>query len=146
MEVLTSRFGTLAVQSEDEILFEKGLIGFEDCRRWVLLTDSENSSLGWLQSLQQGHIALGIVSPRKFVADYRLRVNRADLQTLELATIRDAEVVVIASRHQWGITLNLRAPLVINVERRLGCQVISNDELPVQYSLPVQQVEMRKIA
>jgi flagellar assembly factor FliW len=142
MDVFTTRFGLLSVQPQDEIVFEHGLIGLEDCRRWVVLTDSANTALGWLQNLDQGHIAVGVVSPRRFVPDYQLRVDRADLRTLGLATIRDAEVVVIASRQTNGITLNLRAPLVINVEKRLGCQVIAKDEHPVQYPLDLQNVKL----
>jgi flagellar assembly factor FliW len=154
MDIFTTRFGVLSVQSQDEILFEHGLIGLEDCRRWVVLTDSANPALGWLQNLEQGHIALGVVSPRRFVADYRLRVDRSDLRSLGLNTVRDAEVVVIASRQPEvsaqcstsGITLNLRAPLVINVEKRLGCQVIAKDEHPVQYPLDLQNVKLRRTA
>jgi flagellar assembly factor FliW len=146
MDIFTTRFGLLSVQSQDEIVFEHGLIGLEDCRRWVVLTDSANPSLGWLQNLEQGHIAIGVVSPRRFVPEYQLRVDRADLRTLGLTTIRDAEVVVIASRQEKGITLNLRAPLVINVEKRLGCQVIAKDEHPVQYPLDLQNVKLRRTA
>jgi flagellar assembly factor FliW len=146
MDVFTTRFGVLSVQPQDEIVFEHGLIGLEDCRRWVVLTDSANSALGWLQNLDQGHIAVGVVSPRRFVRDYQLRVDSADLRTLGLATIRDAEVVVIASRQPSGITLNLRAPLVINVEKRLGCQVIAKDEHPVQYPLDLQNMKLRRTA
>lgn len=146
MDVFTTRFGLLSVQSHDEITFEHGLIGLEDCKRWVVLTDSANPALGWLQNLEQGHIAVGVVSPRRFVPEYQLRVDRSDLRTLGLATIRDAEVVVIASRQEIGITLNLRAPLVINVEKRLGCQVIAKDEHPVQYPLDLQNVKLRRTA
>lgn len=146
MDVFTTRFGLLSVQSHDEIVFEHGLIGLEDCRRWVVLTDSANLALGWLQNLEQGHIAVGIVSPRRFVPGYQLRVDRSDLRALNLATIRDAEVVVIASRQTSGITLNLRAPLVINVEKRLGCQVIAKEEHPVQYPLDLQNVKLRRTA
>jgi flagellar assembly factor FliW len=147
MDIITTRFGLLSVQPQDEILFEHGLIGLEDCRRWVVLTDSANPALGWLQNLEQGHIALGVVSPRRFVPEYQLRVDRSDLRLLGLVTVRDAEVVVIASRQVTNeLTLNLRAPLVINVEKRLGCQVISKDEHPVQYPLDLQNLKLRRIA
>jgi flagellar assembly factor FliW len=146
MDIFTTRFGLLSVQPQDEIVFEHGLIGLEDCRRWVVLTDSANPALGWLQNLDQSHIAVGVVSPRRFVPEYQLRVDRTDLRTLGLATIRDAEVVVIASRQTNGITLNLRAPLVINVEKRLGCQVIAKDEHPVQYPLDLQNLKLRRTA
>lgn len=146
MDIFTTRFGTLSVQPQDELLFENGLIGLEGCRRWVVLSDSNNAALGWLQSLDQGHIALGVVSPRRFVPDYQLRVDRFDLNSLGLTTVRDAEVVVITSRRDFGLSLNLRAPIVINVEKRLGCQVIAKDEYPVQYPLDVHNANLRRIA
>ena len=146
MDVYTTRFGLISVQPQDEILFENGLIGLEDCRRWAVLVDSDNSALGWLQNLEHGHVALGVVSPRRFVPDYQLRVDRCDLRTLALRSPGDAEVVVIASRQPSGITLNLRAPLVINVDQRLGCQVVAKDEHPVQYPLDLQNLKLRRIA
>ena len=147
MDVITTRFGILAVQPQDELLFEQGLIGLEDCRRWVVLTDSDNPALGWLHSVEHGHVALGVVSPRRFVPDYQLRVDRDDLRTLKLATTRDAEVVVIASRHEVGLTLNLRAPLVINVAARRGCQVVAKDDYPVQFALSRRHdVQWKRIA
>jgi flagellar assembly factor FliW len=55
---------------------------------------------------------------------------------LALANIRDAQVVVVISRNPEGLSLNLRAPLVINVEARRGRQVIAKDPLPVRLILP----------
>ena len=146
MDVHTTRFGTISVPPQDELLFPLGLIGLENCVRWAVLTDSDNPSLGWLQSIEHGHIALGVVSPRRFVPDYQLRIDRDDLRLLELTTVRDAEVVVIASRLEAELTLNLRAPLVINVEQRRGCQVVAKDAYSVRYPLTSQLVPLRRTA
>ena len=146
MEVLSTRFGMLSVQPQDELFFEHGLIGLEDCKRWVVLTDSENHALGWLQSIENAHIAFGVVSPRRFVPDYQLHVDRDDLRVLELDNSRDAEVVVVASRQEAGLTLNLRAPLIINVEKRRGCQVVSKDAHPVKYELVTPSIPLRRTA
>ena len=142
MEITTSRFGALQVSPSDMLLFENGMIGLRTCRRWVVLADGQNSALGWLQSLDDPETALGVVSPRRFVPDYQLRVARRDLAPLQLSSTRDAQVVVIVSRHPEGLSLNLRAPLVINVEGRRGRQVIAKDPLPVRLILP-STTEMR---
>jgi flagellar assembly factor FliW len=136
MDITTSRFGALEVLPSDILTFDNGLIGLRHCRRWVVLADAQNEALGWLQSIDEPEAALGVVSPRRFVADYQLRVSRQDLAPLQLATARDAQVVVIVSRHPEGLALNLRAPLVINVEGRRGRQVIAKDPLPVRLILP----------
>src|SRR5690348_13260844 len=142
MQVSTSRFGALDVTPSDILLFESGLIGLRSCRRWVVLADAENPALGWLQSADEPDTALGVVSPRRFAADYQLRVARQELPSLQLTTTRDAQVVVIVSRLPEGLALNLRAPLVINVESRRGRQVIAKDPLPVRLVLPTSG-EMR---
>lgn len=135
MEVITPRFGRLDVSPRDILHFEQGLIGLRNCRRWVVLADAQNPALGWLQCLDDIDVALGVVSPRRFVPNYQLRIDRHELQSLHLTAARDAQVVVILSRHAEGLALNLRAPLVINVESRRGRQVIAKDALPVRMLL-----------
>jgi flagellar assembly factor FliW len=137
MEITTSRFGTLVVGSTDILTFEQGLIGLRSYRRWVVLADAQNAALGWLQSIDEPDTALGVVSPRRFVPDYQLRIARQDLAPLQVTSARDAQVVVVVSRHAEGLALNLRAPLVINVDARKGRQVIAKDPLPIRLVLPL---------
>jgi flagellar assembly factor FliW len=135
MEVTTSRFGKLQAAPSDILLFEEGLIGLRNCRRWIVLADAQNAALGWLQSIDDADAALGVVSPRRFVPDFQLRIARQEVEPLGLASADGAQIVVIVSRHAEGLSLNLRAPLVINVDTRRGRQVIAKDPLPVQFAL-----------
>jgi len=161
MDVTTTRFGTISVQDDDLILFQRGLIGLEHCRSWMLLADGQNGSLGWLQNVDRGEVAVGIVSPHWIVPDYRLRVAGNELKGLPLEGlsdedlvangVQDIQVVVIVSRQADGLSLNLKAPLVINVRTRQGCQVVSRDDYPVTHPLKVSHTgsistELRKIA
>jgi flagellar assembly factor FliW len=145
MEIHTTRFGTVGVKSDEVIVFPGGMLGLEDCQHWVLLADAEDEALGWLQSTSHGDVALAVVSPRRFVPDYDVRVGRSELSPLALETPDEAHVLVILSKSEVGITLNLKAPLVINLERRLGRQVIHNADEPLQYEL-VTTEPVRKIA
>jgi flagellar assembly factor FliW len=135
MEVTTSRFGRLEAPPSAILLFEQGLIGLRHCRRWIVLADAQNPALGWLQCVDDADVALGVVSPRRYVPDFQLRIARQELVPLGLAEANDAQVVVIVSRHPEGLSLNLRAPLVINVDARRGRQVIAKDSLPVRLTL-----------
>ena len=58
MNISTTRFGNLMIDDADVLTFVDGLIGMEDCRRWVLLGDAENSALAWLQSVDRAEVAL----------------------------------------------------------------------------------------
>ena len=135
MQITTSRFSTVQIDVEDILRFPRGLIGFEDARHWVLLADSQNGTVGWLQSVGNPDLAVPVVSPRRFVADYRIRVVRSQLNVLELAQLNQAHVLAIVGKNQNQLTLNLKAPVIINLDRRIGCQVITSDEQSLHYPL-----------
>ncbi len=135
MWINTTRFGRIEIDAGEQLHFPAGLLGMEDCRSWVLLADADNDALGWLQSTARREIALAVVSPRRFVTGYQLRVAKSELAPLELAELRQAQVLVVVGKSETSITLNLKAPLVINLPRREGRQVVANNDYPVQYEL-----------
>ena len=139
MEISTTRFGSLSISDDDVLTFVDGLIGMEECRRWALLADAQNATLGWLQSLDRPEVALAVVSPRRFVADYRARVTRRDVEPLGVARAEDAQVLVIVNQVGDSLALNLKAPLVINVTTRLGRQIVAKDDHAVQHLLSSSQ-------
>jgi flagellar assembly factor FliW len=144
--IATSRFGRVDIEPDDVIHFPQGIMGMEDCRDWVLLVDSQNDLLRWLQSTKRPEVALAVVSPRSFVADYKVRVAGRELAPLQLDDVRQAQVMVIVAKSQETITLNLRAPLVIHPEARLGCQIVTKDPHPIQYVLETEPAPLRKSA
>jgi flagellar assembly factor FliW len=146
MQIRTTRFGPLEIEADDILSFPAGLLGLEDCRHWVLLADAQNNALGWLQSTSRPEVALAVVCPRRFVPDYQFRVYRSELAALDLADVKDAQVLSIVGKNERSITLNLKAPVVINLDRRLGRQVVANGEQPVQYELANRQAPLKKSA
>jgi flagellar assembly factor FliW len=145
LEIGTTRFGPVQIEADDVICFPDGMLGLDDCRHWVLLADAHNDALGWLQSTTQPEVALAVVSPRRFVPDYQVRTPRAEIAPLSLDLLRDVHVLAIVSKNERSITLNLKAPLIINLERRVGRQVINSGEQPIQYEL-CEPVPRKKIA
>jgi len=144
MDISTTRFGGLAIDESDVVTFVDGLIGMEDCRRWVLLGDEENESLGWLQNVDRPEVALAVVNPRQFVAGYQVRVARREIAPLGLANPNDAQVLVIIRQDAESLTLNLKAPLVIHWAERLGRQIVARDDHAVQHRL--EATSLRKSA
>jgi len=146
MKIHTTRFGSIEIEPDDILFFRNGLLGFEDCRHWVLLADADNASVAWMQSMQHADIAMPVVSPRRFVADYQVRLENEDVDTLQLSSVEQAYVLGVVSRDEETLTLNLRAPLVINLDRRIGCQVVTVDNQPLQYELTTLPVSLRRSA
>jgi len=146
MQIPSTRFGPIEAEPDDLIHFPEGLLGLAQCRDWVFLADTQNDAVAWMQSLDRAEIALGVVCPRRFLPGYRMRVVGRELEPLKLERIQAARVLVVVGKNKGSITLNLKAPLVINLERRLGRQVMTNGELPVQYGLPNGSSGLRKTA
>src|SRR5580704_4328833 len=109
MKINTTRFGRVDIEHDDVLLFPQGLMGLEDCQQWVLLADAENELLGWLQSTTRSEIALAVVSPRRLIPGYQVRIPRQELAPLALAQPQQAKVLVIVGRNERSITLNLKA-------------------------------------
>ena len=146
MQLSTTRFGKIRIDATDLFLFPQGVIGYEDRQRWVLLADAGNASIGWLQSAADPDVAFAVISPRRFVPDYRFHVTADQLAVLELAERDRAFVLNIVAKHQSGLTANLKAPLVFNLDRRLGCQVVAADEQPLNFGLLTTSSLYRKTA
>ena len=146
MQIVTSRFGTVDVQAADFIRMPHGLLGEPGLREWVLLADRGNEALGWLQSAHFPHVALALVNPCRFVPDYQFRVGRGNLAVLSLQNVDQLQVLVIVSRQQEVTSLNLRAPLLFNLQAQLAAQVVTKDEHPVQFALSHLQPALRKTA
>ena len=137
MRINTQRFGTLRLNANQLFLFPQGLIGMETLRQWALLPDLQNPSIAWLQSASRGDRAIALISPRAFFSDYRVHVSRRELSALHLRPGAELYVMTAVSGHVGKLTTNLRSPLLLNLNRRLGCQVITNDEQPIQQQLPL---------
>ncbi|HID77913.1 MAG TPA: hypothetical protein EYP56_18190, partial [Planctomycetaceae bacterium] len=84
MIVHTTRFGPVVIRREDILHFPEGLLGFSDCRDWVILADTCNDAVAWMQSVDRQEVALPVVSPRRFVPDYQIRVARKEIEPLQL--------------------------------------------------------------
>ena len=146
MKIDTTRFGPLDVDTDETILFQEGLVGLEECRRWIFLADAENDAVAWMQSLDRPEVGLPVVSPRRFVPDYQMRVARCELEPLGLEDVQSAHVLVVLGRTDRSVTLNLKAPVVVNLAHRLGRQVVANGPMPVRFELPWGAAAFKKIA
>jgi flagellar assembly factor FliW len=131
MQIATKHFGPVEIAIDDILCFPHGVVAFEECHHWVLLADAENDSLAWLQSISHPEVSLPVVSPRRFQPDYQVHVQRGQLLPLEISHFDQAYVLAVVSKSDDDLTLNLKAPLIVNLDRRLGRQVVTTDDQPV---------------
>ena len=134
MRVDTKWFGEIEIGEEKVITFEKGLIGFEDCKRYTIIYNTEKekeASIMWLQSLDNAKLALPIMKPELVCETYDPIVEDELIDTLG-EDIQNAELLVVVTvtvpSDLTKMTSNLKAPIIINVDTRKGIQLIADNE------------------
>src|SRR5437016_915339 len=85
IRVESTRFGHLEVAESLAIDLPDGMIGFESCRRYVVLDVSADNPIKWLQCLDNGAVAFPVLDPWQFMPDYAPTISDSDAQALELS-------------------------------------------------------------
>ncbi len=140
MEVITLRDGKeeIVEVAEDRIFeFARGLNGFEHHHRYALIPD-EDSSIEWLQSLDDPAVCFPLLEPFLFYPEYAFDLPDHDAEALGLEGPQDATVraVITIREDPEQATANLLAPVVLNMRTGLGRQVLLQDSsLPICFEL-----------
>lgn len=124
VEVRT-RFGTLPVNKENLLNFPEGLPGFEDLHQFVLLHDEGNTSIFYLQSLEDQDIRLPVTSPHWFRVDYQIDLSDEEKEILQLDRPDDAAILITIADDDSspaGIRANFRGPIILNTASNIGIQ------------------------
>lgn len=137
MNIVSTRFGIVPTSEAELVQIPEGLVGFRGHTRFVLMPDSEAPSLTWLQSVSAPELAFALISPPQTVGDYKIELRPGDRAALELDDERSAVIYVILNRSEaGGLTANLQGPLVFNLARRLGRQIVlTSSRYAVRYPL-----------
>ena len=128
MKVETSRFGTLDVLEDRIIHLPSGLFGFPEDKRYVLFEHKKGSPFFWLQSVDDSGLAFVLIDPLLVKPDYEIQISPEDLDELALkevpADIQTLVIVNITPGERVELTANLLGPIVVNVKKRLGKQIV----------------------
>jgi flagellar assembly factor FliW len=124
-----TRFGTFAVEPQSVLHFNEGLPGFEQNRRFVLLSSAEVAPLHVLHATDGPPASFLAIDPRLVLATYRTVLSSGD--RMKLGANEDTPLLwlAIVTADAEGATVNLRAPIVINPSRMTGFQVMPHNSL-----------------
>ena len=129
-------FGMFDVAAEDIVSFPAGLPGFEECRRFVVLSSRELEPFKCLQSVDGPSASFLAVDPRRAFADYRCVLSDVDRTRLGEPDEPQLVWLAIVTIQAEQTLVNLRAPVVVNSERMLGYQLMpSNSLYPLRFAL-----------
>lgn len=114
--IYTSQFGVLDVAQAQIIGFREGILGFPELKEFILISEDNMAPLEWLVSVENPTIGLPVINPWLVFKEYELR---------DYDPHHDAiyTVVTLGSRAD-RMTVNLRAPIIIDPIARTGQQII----------------------
>lgn len=138
MKLQTEYFGEYEYQEKDILTFPEGLYGFEHAKQFVLITSpDENFPFYWLQSIQDEELYFVVTSPFIFVEDYDIEIEDTIIEGLGIEKHEDVMVFSLAviPKNAADTTINLKAPLIINYDKKMGKQTILNDDYAYKHKL-----------
>lgn len=138
MKIETKFLGEIEINKEDILTFEQGLPGFQ-MKKFVLLPLDADLPLAVLQSTEQAEIGFVVAYPFAFKKDYIFEISDEDKEELQIEKEEDviAYSIVTLKESFPDSTLNLLAPVVINISKKLGKQIVlqDNETYPLRYPI-----------
>jgi flagellar assembly factor FliW len=134
--VPSQALGSIEIDPETVVTASEPLAGFPGCSAYALVEHvkpdgSPSSSVWWLQAVERPYHAFVVTDPWSVFPDYAPEISDADAEHLGLVNLEDARVFAILTvpANPSEITINLRAPVVVNIaQRRVKQVVLLNDE------------------
>lgn len=143
MKSLSTRFGSFEVRDESIVTFPSGLLGFPEQQRYVILDHDTEAPFKWLQSVEEPSLAFVILDPAMIHPGYQIDVPADALAEIRAEQKEELALVVILtipSDDPGRITANLRGPLVISHQTKLGKQMVLSEDFPTRHPLfPVSE-------
>lgn len=145
MIIDTERFGSFDTADSKIIEFPWGMPGFEELHKFIIVEVSNTWPVYWLQSTENKHIALPVIVSFEILEDYNIYIKENELEGLYVESKNDLLLlnVVVIPQEIKDMTINLAAPVVINVKQGIGKQIIIDaKELPIKF--PGFEVVMKR--
>jgi len=132
-------------QDDSVIWFQEGVIGVPRAQRFLLM-EQPGSPFRVLHCLDIEGFNLPVVDPRLVTPEYGPRLGQRVTRALDLETEDQVLLLAVTTLEPGGPVANLRAPVVVNVQRRLAAQVILDDRsYPVRAPLARTEEPARAI-
>ncbi|MCC8194201.1 MAG: flagellar assembly protein FliW [Deltaproteobacteria bacterium] len=127
---IETRLGKQVVDLDKVIHFPRGIIGFEDRKRFTLLQIRPEAPFLVLQSMDDPGLGLLVADPYGFMPEYTLKIGDAEQKLLQVDKREDLAVLVtvaIPPGKPEETVISLTGPILINHAAKIGIQVPQTD-------------------
>jgi flagellar assembly factor FliW len=123
-------YKNLVYSKEDIITFPSGIPGFDKNKSFVLVSIPDYVPFEWLVCVDGSPLRFAVINPLMFKPDYAPKIQKEQLEEMGFVKPEDVLLFVIVTINENPLesTANLVGPIIINKARRIGKQVIVEDD------------------
>lgn len=115
-----------------------GLLGFEEVKRYRLVTVPEEKPLMWLEMLDRPNHGFLVISTTQALPGYSPQISQQDLDFLGVRTASEALLLNIVTIRNDEAFTNLKGPIVINGRTLVGKQCVPANVFEFSIEHPIR--------
>lgn len=137
-KIIMTRFGEVEYDPANTVLFVEGLVGFENLREFIVMPNSKNGPLFWIQSVEDPEVAFVLTDPTNFFLDYKVVPDGRERTKLGIGKDDECHsLAVVTVPPDRKVTLNLMAPILFAPATNRAIQVVlENSQYQTRHPLP----------
>lgn len=130
MKLQTKFFGEIEFDKKEVVNLPYGMPAFEDEKEFILLPLGDESPFMMFQSVNNEQLCFILAYPFLVNKNYQFELSDEDREFLEIENPKDILCYCVVSVKESfdQSTINLKAPLIINVQSKKGKQIVLHDQ------------------
>lgn len=140
MLINTKFLGEVEIKESEILTFEYGLPGFPDQHNFILLAIDAELPLALLQSTEEASLGFVLAFPFAFKQDYVFELSEEDKEDLQIEKEEDVLTYSIVTLKETfkDSTINLMAPVIVNINKKVGKQIVLQDSKAYPLRFPIK--------
>jgi flagellar assembly factor FliW len=126
MKLKTKQFGEIEFDEHIIIKFPEGILGFEKYKKFLLIIEDE-SLFYWLTSIDEPELVFPLFPTRLLEENFP---SESDYEAFGIVKL---------DKNPSNVTINLKAPIYLNQNEKVGFQkIFDNENYPIDYKLFIE--------
>lgn len=135
MKLQTRDFGEVEITEDKVISFLQPPFGFEEKKRYTFLYDCEiGDHIVWMQSVEDPELCFILFDPSSLASFYQPQIPEKVQEELGEGELL-CWVIGVVPQDFAKTTVNLKSPVIVNMQTNRAVQVILEQDYPIRYPL-----------
>lgn len=113
-----------------KVYFEKGIPGLEEYKKYEINEVEGSDKFKTMISMEETNVGFVVISPFDVEKDYEIILSDEIIKDLEIENSKDVLILnlITLGKTLEKSTVNLKAPVIINIKNNKGKQLILQDD------------------